>query len=80
MSITLPDDLLEWVERQVESGAWASVNDYVVALVRRDMGEHQQLAQFQDGISAGIASGISDLSLEEVLSDARGLAAHDSPS
>lgn len=37
MYITLPEALMDWAELQVSNGTFLSVDDYIVALVRRDM-------------------------------------------
>jgi len=77
MNITLPEALLEWVQRQVESGACANVHDYIVALVHRDMADRQRLQNFQEAITSGMASGNSERSIDELISEARALAGHD---
>jgi hypothetical protein len=44
-------------------------------LINHDMNEGNQLQRFQEAITAGMESGISQRSLEEVMSEARELAA-----
>lgn len=73
MNITLPDELLEWVQRQAQSSACANAHDYIVALVRRDMADKQRLESFQEAITAGMASGISERSIGDLISEAREL-------
>ena len=36
MTVSLPDQMKEWVEAQVSGGAYSSASDYVRDLVRRD--------------------------------------------
>lgn len=71
MNISLPDQMKEWVEQQVATGRYANASDYVRDLVRRDEERAEKLAAFQREIDKGIASGISDRSIDEVFADAR---------
>ncbi len=74
MNFTLPKALLEWVELQVKSGGCATVDDYIVALICRDMADKSRLQNFQDAITAGMASGISERCIDDVVREARALA------
>lgn len=71
MNISLPDQMKDWVERQVATGRYANASDYVRDLVRRDEERSQKLAAFQREIDKGIASGISERSIDEIFADAR---------
>jgi antitoxin ParD1/3/4 len=71
MNISLPDKMKQWVEQQVATGRFANASDYVRDLVRRDEERAQKIAAFQREIDKGIASGISDRSIDEIFADAR---------
>lgn len=71
MNISLPDQMKQWVEDQVATGRYANASDYVRDLVRRDEERSRKLAAFQREIDKGIASGISELSIDEIFAEAR---------
>lgn len=71
MNISLPDQMKQWVEQQVATGRYANASDYMRDLVRRDEERAQKLAAFQRAIDEGIASGISERSIDEIFADAR---------
>lgn len=71
MNISLPDQMKQWVEQQVATGRYANASDYMRDLVRRDEEKAQKLAAFQRAIDEGIASGISERSIDEIFADAR---------
>ena len=71
MNISLPDQMKEWVEQQVATGRYANASDYVRDLLRRDEERAAKIANFQREIDKGIASGISNLSIDEVFANAR---------
>lgn len=71
MNISLPDQMKDWVEQQVATGRYANSSDYVRDLVRRDEERADKLKAFQREIDIGIASGISDRSIDEIFADAR---------
>lgn len=71
MNISLPDQMKQWVEQQVATGRYANASDYMRDLVRRDELQAQKLAAFQREIDKGMASGISDTPLDEVIAEAK---------
>ena len=79
MNISLPDAMKEWVEAQVETGRYGNSSDYVRDLVRRDQERADKIAEFERLVQEGIDSGISPLTAEEILDEARRRAAHIRP-
>jgi antitoxin ParD1/3/4 len=71
MNISLPDPMRDWVQSQIEDGMYASSSDYVRDLIRRDQGNRRQQRLLQAAITEGLASGISDRSMEDVLKEAQ---------
>lgn len=57
MNISLPDPMKTWVETQTKGGRFANVSDYMRDLIRRDQTRQAALAELQDIIDAGLASG-----------------------
>lgn len=70
MNISLPDQLRDWVQTQITAGTYASSSDYVRDLIRRDQ-EHRKIQLLQNAISEGLNSGISKLSTDDLLNEAR---------
>lgn len=71
MNVSLPDPMKDWVEAQARSGRYSNASDYVRDLIRRDQERAGKLAELQALISAGIESGVSGRSMDEVLVAAR---------
>jgi len=57
MNISLTDPMKTWVETQTKDGRFANVSDYMRDLIRRDQARQTALAELQDVINAGLASG-----------------------
>jgi antitoxin ParD1/3/4 len=68
MNVSLPDEMKEWVDLQVASGRYANASDAIRDFIRRDQ---VAVAQLQALIDEGRNSGVSELSLEEIVAEAR---------
>ncbi len=68
MNISLPDQMKDWVDQQVANGRYANASDAIRDFIRRDQ---IAVAQLQALVDEGRNSGVSDLSLEEIVADAR---------
>jgi antitoxin ParD1/3/4 len=80
MNVSLPDPMKDWVEAQARTGRYSNASDYVRDLIRRDQERAGKLAELQSLIDEGLASGVSNRSMDEVLQEARtraGVALHD---
>ncbi len=75
MNVSLPDPMKAWVEAQTKSGRFSNASDYVRDLIRRDQERALRHAELQRLVTEGIESGISELSFEEVIAEARRAAA-----
>ncbi len=71
MNISLPDTLRDWVQEQIQDGNYASSSDYERDLIRRDKEVREQKAALQEAITAGLKSGISERSMDDLLADAK---------
>jgi antitoxin ParD1/3/4 len=71
ISVSLPDDLMAWAERQVAEGRYDSVDAYIVDLVARDFDYAKKLAALKDAIEEGLASGVSERNPLDYLDDLR---------
>ncbi len=57
MNVSLPDPMKTWVEAQTKDGRYSNASDYVRDLIRRDQDRHQAIAELQQLVDEGIASG-----------------------
>jgi len=71
MNVSLPDAMKAWVEGQSDSGRYSNASDYVRDLIRRDQERAAKIEAMQRLIDGGMASGVSERSVEEVLAEAR---------
>ena len=70
MNISLPQQMKDWVEEQTRGGKYANTSDVVRDLIRREQVKREKIAAMQALIDEGYASGISEKSIDEVMSDA----------
>ena len=75
MNVSLPDPMKEWVEAQAATGRYSNVSDYMRDLIRRDQEREHKLAALRRSVDEAEASGISDRSIEEIMAEARRIAA-----
>jgi antitoxin ParD1/3/4 len=61
----------EWIAQRVASGAWPDAEAYLNDLVTRDRVYVEKLAALNAAIDEGLASGVSELSIEEIFAQAR---------
>ncbi len=57
MNISLPDPMKGWVEAQTRDGRYSNASDYVRDLIRRDQDRQRAIAELQQLVDKGIASG-----------------------
>ena len=75
MNVSLPDPMKDWVEAQARTGRYSNASDYVRDLIRRDQERADKLAELQKLVAAGIESGVSTRSMDDLLKAAREQAA-----
>ena len=66
MNISLPDQMKEWIEAQVATGRYASVSDYMRALVRHHMENEGKVRKLEALIQEGIDSGSSGRTVKDI--------------
>jgi antitoxin ParD1/3/4 len=71
MHVLLPDDLQSWTEARVAQGRYGSTSDYMRDLVRRDRDDAEKLNALRAAIHAGLASGVSERTIEDIIADRR---------
>ncbi len=70
MNISLPDPMKAWVEEQAKSGRYANASDVVRDLIRREQVKAEKIAHMQSLIDEGRASGISEMSMADIRTEA----------
>lgn len=71
MNISLPDPMKAWVEEQAKSGRYANSSDYVRDLIRREQIKAEKIAHWNTLIEEAYASGVSEMTFEEIIAEAR---------
>jgi len=71
LNVLLPDDLQHWTDARAAEGGFDSGGDYVRDLLRRDREHAAKLAALQAAIDEGLASGVSDRTIEDIIADRR---------
>lgn len=72
MNISLPDQMKAWVEAQTADGKYANSSDLIRDLIRREQIKQEKIAALNEKIEEGFASGVSDKSLDQILSEILG--------
>ena len=71
MNISVPDQMREWVLKQIKGGRYASTSDYVRDLIRQDQDKNDRIIHLKEALEEGLNSGVSEKTIEEVLNEAR---------
>lgn len=71
IDIQLPPMLDEWVSEQTRIGRYTDAGDYLRDLIRRDRENQSEAQMLQALVDEGVASGISDESMDDILSTMR---------
>lgn len=53
MNISLPDQMWDWVQSQIENGKYASSSDYVRDLIREHQTQEEKLAVLRSHLALG---------------------------
>lgn len=64
LSISLPEALKEYVERQVTSGDWGTPSEYIRELIRQD--KERRLASLEEELLAAVKGPKIDIALTEI--------------
>nr|WP_299497690.1 type II toxin-antitoxin system ParD family antitoxin [uncultured Rhizobium sp.] len=68
LTVALPAALKDWVEAQAENGLYTDAEKYLRDLIRRDQVRATAVAEFQSLVEDGLASGVTDESMPDILS------------
>ncbi len=67
INVSVPDPMLDWVSRRIESGQYASMSDYVRDLIRRDQAQAADRQTVIAALIEGERSGASKRRILEIL-------------
>jgi len=71
MNISLPDPMKQWVEERARSGRFSNASDVVRDLIRREQERGDKIANMQALVEEGLASGLSDETMQDIRVRAR---------
>ncbi|ESQ75041.1 type II toxin-antitoxin system ParD family antitoxin [Asticcacaulis sp. AC402] len=78
MTVSLPDQMKDWIEALTQNGEYASSSDYVRDLVRRDRasrevrrGQEMTLEDLRHLVAEARAGGISSRTVDDIFADAK---------
>lgn len=61
MNVSLPEPMRDYVQERINSGQYASVNDYVRDLIRREQSETENEQRWWQELDASIERGLEDV-------------------
>ena len=67
----LPDPLKDWVQAQVDAGAYDSADDYVRAVLQYEKNYQDKIEALRAALIEGEKSGVSKRSMDEIRAEAR---------
>ncbi len=72
ITISMPEQMNEWVEAQIETGRYGNTSEYFRDLVRHDQ-EKREVAtkELRAILEKAEASGVSERTMDEIMEDAR---------
>ena len=78
MTVSLPEQMKEWIERLARAGEYSTTSDYVRDLVRRDRerrGQELTLDELRQLVTDAKASGISSRKVDDIFQEAQKIVA-----
>lgn len=82
LTLSLPDAMKDWIETRIRRGDYASANDYLRDLIRRDRDRCEQELTLEDlrrKLTDSRESGVSGRSVDEIFAEAEAIAETRSP-
>ena len=70
-TISMPDAMSRYIDKRVKAGQYGNDSEYIRDLVRKDQGRSQAIANVQKAIDEGLASGVSDRTVDEIFAEAK---------
>ena len=67
VNISMPEPMKQWVDGQADSGRYSDSGDYIRKLIRRDQERTAKIVNMQKLVDEGLASGVSDETMEDIL-------------
>jgi antitoxin ParD1/3/4 len=67
MNISVPDQMKDWVESQIEEGHFSNVSDFMRDLIRKAQHREAERAYYQAAADAGFAGEFEETAIEDIL-------------
>ena len=71
MNISLPGPMKQWVEAQASDGRYSNSSDYVRDLIRRDQVRSEKIANMQRLVDEARAEPTLEMTMDEIMAEAR---------
>jgi len=68
-TITFTDKQDKWIKAQIEAGELTSDSGYLSYLVRKDQAKNSQFMSLKAAIQIGIASGVSESNIPDIMKE-----------
>ena len=66
-SFLVPGPMQKWVQKQVDTGGYANVGEYLSGLIKRDQQRNNEIVALQEAVDVSIESGYGgDLDIEAI--------------
>lgn len=69
-TITVTEQQDEWIKGRIGDGGFTNDSEYIRDLIRRDQERHAKIAAMQKLIDEGLASGVSERTVDEIFDEA----------
>lgn len=69
LSISVPESMLHWLEKQAAAGDFVDAGDLVRDLVRREQDRTRRIEWLREQIAEGLASGVVEGRPEDLIED-----------
>lgn len=66
MNVSIPDQMREWVETQIEGGHYSNASDYIRDLIRRDQEFKDKREALIQALKTGEKSGMAKRTIDEI--------------
>jgi len=66
-SITVTVQQNDWIKSRIIDGEYGNDSEYLRDLIRKDKLENEKLIKLRAAVQAGIDSGVSDSTMEEIM-------------
>ena len=66
MNVSLPAPMKQWIEKQIGTGHYSNVSDYVRSLIRQDQEYQAKVSALRQALVVGEESGVAEESVLDI--------------